>query len=232
MWHDSAEKYRASSRLSPGSPGASRRTNPPLRARKCARFSVYHRSPAAEAPRLFIRDLAAAIAPVGASRFGIPSRDTISQMEDSASSPPPWTASPTAKERNAVQRAVTALLDELAPERVVSRAARLVGPIEQHRTPGGCVLQAASAAVSVSWFPEAASDATLGELHVVVWRGVVSRRGSPRRPDGAAVTGELVLRPIERPPDTQVWRAADGRTYDTEALAARCLALLEEAIGA
>jgi hypothetical protein len=131
-----------------------------------------------------------------------------------------------------VQRAVTALLDELAPERVVKRIERAPMTIEQHRTPGGCVLQAPTAALSVSWFPDPADDAALGELHVVVWRGVVSRRGSPRKPGGATVTRELVLRPIERPSNELVWRAADGTPYDTESLAAKCLALLEEQIQA
>lgn len=153
-------------------------------------------------------------------------------MEDSTNSPSAaWTASPTAKQKNAVQRSVTALLDELAPERVLKRVERLRGPVEQHRTPNGCVLQAATAAVSVSWFPEAVNDAALGELHIVVWSGVVSRRGSPRRPEGATVTRELVLRPIDRPTDDLVWRAEDGSAYDTAALTARCLALLEEQMG-
>src|ERR1043166_8515023 len=95
---------------------------------------------------------------------------------------PPWSASPTVKQKNAVQRAVTALLDELAPERVVTRGERIRGAIEQHRTPSGCVLQAATAALSVSWFAEedASAPAALGELHVLVWRGVVSRRGATR----------------------------------------------------
>ncbi len=129
-----------------------------------------------------------------------------------------------------MQRAVTALLDELAPERVVKRVERAPMSIEQHRTPNGCVLQAPTAALSVSWFPDPADDAALGELHVVVWRGVVSRRGSPRKPGGAAVTRELVLRPIERPSDEFVWRASDGTSYDTDSLAAKCLALLDEQI--
>ena len=131
-----------------------------------------------------------------------------------------------------MQRSVTALLDALAPERVVKRVERLAVPVEQHRTPSGCVLQATAAAVSVSWFPDPANDAVLGELHVVVWKGVVSRRGSPRRPEGATVMKELVLRPVERPADECVWRAEDGTTYDTSSLAARCLALLEEQMGA
>lgn len=128
-----------------------------------------------------------------------------------------------------MQRAVTALLDELAPERVVKRVEqRLPVPVEQHRTPSGCVLQAATAAVSVSWFPDTSNDAALGELHVLVWRGVVTRRGAPPTREGATIVRELVLRPIARPSDDCVWRAADGTMYDTHALAARCLALLEE----
>ena len=129
-----------------------------------------------------------------------------------------------------MQRAVTALLDELAPERVVTRGDRVILPVEQHRTPSGCVLQAPKAAVSVSWFPEAADDALFGELHVVVWRGVVSRRGAPRRAEGATVMKELILRPVERPRDESVWRDEDGKTYDTAALAAQCLALLQEQV--
>ena len=140
----------------------------------------------------------------------------------------PWTASPSAKEKNAVQRAVTALLDELAPERAPQRAERLRVPIERHRTPTGCVLQAATAAVSLSWFADAATEAALGELHVIVWRGIVSRRGSQRRPERAAVVRELVLHPIERPSNDCVWRATNGTEYDTAGLAAHCMALLEE----
>jgi hypothetical protein len=95
-----------------------------------------------------------------------------------------WSGSPTVKSKNAVQRAVTALLDELAPERVLKRAERLPLPVEQHRTPTGCVLQAPTAAISVSWFADAAKGAPLGELHVVVWRGTVARRGATRNQKG------------------------------------------------
>jgi hypothetical protein len=153
-------------------------------------------------------------------------------MDDSTSPASPWTASPTAKEKNAAQRAVVALLDELAPERPAARGDRLPVPVQRHRTPNGCVLQASNAAVSLSWFPEAVNDAALGELHIVVWRGVVSRRGAPRRPEGASITAELVLRPLEHPTTESLWRAVDGTTFTTEALAAHCLALLEQQIAA
>lgn len=137
------------------------------------------------------------------------------------------TTPPTTKERNAVQRAVTTLLDVLAPERATTRAPREPVPIEQHRTPNGCVLQAATAALSVSWFPDGANLAAIGELQVVLWRGVAFRRGSARRPDGAVVVRELTVRPVEHPSDAFIWRTDDGATHDTEGLAAYCLALLK-----
>jgi hypothetical protein len=153
-------------------------------------------------------------------------------MNDSTSrTGPQWSASPSAKAKNAVQRSVTALLDELAPERVLSRVKQLQGPVEQHRTPTGCVLQAANCAVSVSWFADATKDAVLGELHVLVWRGKVARRGTAQSPKGATIVADLVLRPIEPPADDCLWQATDGARYDTASLATKCLALLEDQIG-
>ncbi|HEX2721285.1 MAG TPA: hypothetical protein VHM24_00090 [Gemmatimonadaceae bacterium] len=144
-----------------------------------------------------------------------------------------WGSPLTAKEKNAAQRAVNALLDALAPERVLKRADVTRGPIEQHRTPSGCVLQGQGAAVSVSWFVDSRSQATLGELHVNVWRGVVSRGGSSyRKPESATVVSELVLVPIAKPSDDCIWRASNGTEYDTAALAAHCVALLQEQIAA
>jgi hypothetical protein len=143
-----------------------------------------------------------------------------------------WNSSPTAKAKSAVQRSITQLLDELAPERALTRVAQLPGTVEQHRTPTGCVLQAADSAVSVSWFADPTKEAALGELHVVVWRGKVTRRGNARPPKGATVVADLVLRPIEPPADECLWQATDGSRYDTASLAAKCLALLETQIAA
>jgi hypothetical protein len=151
-------------------------------------------------------------------------------MDDSTSRTTPWSASPSAKARNAVQRSVTALLDELAPERVVKRIDALQGPVEQHRTPNGCVLQAANAALSVSWFADANTETTIGELHILVWKGKVTRRGGTRVPKKATLVTELILYPIEAPSDEALWRATDDTRYDTAALAAKCTALLEEQI--
>ena len=141
---------------------------------------------------------------------------------------------PTAKEKNAVQRAVNALLDTLAPERATTRADRLPLRIEPHRTPSGCVLQAPTAAVSLSWFPDAGNGASLGELQIFLWRGVVSRRGSAPNPDGAVVVQEFALRPVDQAGTDCLWRTVDGEgaTYTTDALAAYCLALLEEQMNA
>jgi hypothetical protein len=142
---------------------------------------------------------------------------------------PGFSSSPSAKEKNFVQKSVVALLDELAPEKVLKRGDRITVPVEQHRTPTGCVLQAARAAVSVSWFVDSGSDkSVLGELHVTVWRGIVARRGMSKSRENATLERELVLHPIERPSNDLVWRATDGTEYDTASLASRILAMLEE----
>ena len=144
-----------------------------------------------------------------------------------------WAAPPTYQARGSVKRAVDRLLDALAPERVVSRARRIPVPVERHRTPRGCVLQAVAAAVSVTWFPDAATDMAFGELQVTAWQGVVSRPGSARRePEGATLTSETTLVPVEGGRDGWAWRAADGTVYDTDALVAYCAALLEVQVAA
>ena len=141
--------------------------------------------------------------------------------------PPQWNTTPAVKTRNAVERSVTALLDELAPERVLSRSEKIPDAIEQHRTPSGCVLQAPECAVSVSWFSEPTKEKALGELHVLVWRGTVTRRGSRPPPKGATVVSDIVFFPVEPPTDEGAWRDADGTKYDTMSLTAKILALLE-----
>jgi len=134
---------------------------------------------------------------------------------------------PTTKQKVAVQRAVKMLLDVLAPERTTTRTPRQPVRIEQYRTPNGCVLQAPTAALSVSWFPDGSDIGALGELQIVLWRGIASRRGSPPRPEGAVVVREWNVLPVEDPSDALIWQI-DRTTYDTEGLAAYCLSLLEE----
>ena len=60
-----------------------------------------------------------------------------SHMDDSNKPLAPWTASRSAKEKNVVQRAVTALLDQLAPEKVLKHGAKLRLSGKQHRTTTG-----------------------------------------------------------------------------------------------
>jgi hypothetical protein len=152
----------------------------------------------------------------------------LSGVTDPGSPASPWSGAPTAKERNALQREVVALLDELAPEKVLTRGDPLRLAVEQHRTPTGCVLQAPSAALTVSWFGPAGGDKSLGQLRIIVWQGTVSRRGSPAKKQGATVVRELVFHPIERPTTEKTWRDEQGQEYDTAALAALCLTLLKE----
>jgi hypothetical protein len=135
---------------------------------------------------------------------------------------------PTVKQRNAVQQEVGRLLDALAPERAAHRTGVIRAPIERHRTPRGCILQAPAGAVSVSWFADSAQGAELGELQVVAWRGTVSRPGSSQRSAGAEVVEELVLRPVDGGASGRAWRAVDGTTYSTDALVEHCLGLLEQ----
>jgi hypothetical protein len=141
-----------------------------------------------------------------------------------------WSSPPSLKSRGIIQRAVNSLLDHLAPERGLKLNEKPSGPVEQHRTPNGCVLQAEKAALSVSWFSGAANDPSLGELRVVVWRGVVSRRGAPKRKEIATVVSEMVVHPIENAATDTVWRSGDGLQYSTPSLAAACTRLLDQQV--
>ena len=151
-------------------------------------------------------------------------------MDDSSDrSGAQWNASPSSKAKNAIQRSVTALLDELAPERVLTRSEKLPDAIEQYRTPTGCVLQAADHALSVSWFPDPDTNAPLGQLQVLVFRGRVTRRGIRPNAKGAEITAKLVLLPVE-PPAEDTWQLVGGTQYNTASLAAKCVELLQAEI--
>ena len=133
---------------------------------------------------------------------------------------------PTIKERNAVQQEVGRLLDAFAPERAAHRMGAKED-VERHRTPRGCILQATNGAVTLSWFPDSAQGAELGELQVMAWRGTVSRPGSSQRASGATVIEELVLRPVENRMGSLLWRSTDGTTYTTDALVAHATEMLD-----
>ena len=126
-----------------------------------------------------------------------------------------------------MHRAVTDLLDQLAPIRTLPRTERPPVPLERHRSPTGCVLQAANYAVTVSWFNEE-KGGSFGELHVIVWRGTVARPGATRHTKGATIVSEIILYPIEPPEDGRVWRATDGTCYDSIGLVAKILSLADE----
>jgi hypothetical protein len=135
--------------------------------------------------------------------------------------------------REGVRRAVQRLLDALAPVSLSARANRLQTSIESRRSRRGCVLQAATAALSVSWFPAVGSDAASGELQVTAWQGIVSLPGSAdRAARGAAMARESTFVPLQEGRDTWVWQARDGTIYDTKALVVHCGALLEAQVAA
>jgi hypothetical protein len=138
-----------------------------------------------------------------------------------------WSNAPSAKAKNAVQRSVTALLDELAPERVVRRIDAPVTPVEQHRTLERCILQADNAALTVSWFAASGKDEDFGELHVLVWNGTVRHRGKQKRGKAATLVSEMILRPKTPSEEVAGWEASTGEKYTTEQLAAKCAELLQ-----
>lgn len=139
-----------------------------------------------------------------------------------------WSGLPTVKQRTAVQQTAGRLLDVLAPEGPPPRGAMPAAPaLRRVRSPRGCILQAETRAVSVSWFPASAVQATLGELQVINWRGVVSRPGSAQRElGGAKAIWQGVLEPVELSSDVWGWRDEEGEVFDNAALAKRCHALL------
>jgi len=151
-----------------------------------------------------------------------------------------WPDRPTAAQRTGAQHAVARLFDALAPQKPPARREGPAPAIQRHRSPTGCILQATTRALTVSWFPASTNDTTLGELQLITWQGTVSRPGSARRAAGGAVVVQeetFALAPgtvgaLGATGDNWLWCAADGTTYDAGALAARCHALLEEDVAA
>jgi hypothetical protein len=138
---------------------------------------------------------------------------------------------PSTKQRQGAQRAVSRLLELLAPEVPAARREAPVPEILCLRTARGCILQGHGGAVSVSWFPSAGSERSLGELQVTLWRGTVARPGgTSRAPSGATTLREVNFLPVESEDGGWRWRASDGMLLDTDALAVRCRALLGESV--
>ena len=134
------------------------------------------------------------------------------------------------KANKLADRAVSSLLDTLAPERSLSGRAPAGEPFEPHRTPTGCILQAATAAVSVSWFPDSTHEIGHGELYVAVWRGTVARRGMTATGRSAAIMSDIVFSLVSPPQDHLLWEGPDGTRFDTPSLASKCLRLLQDEV--
>lgn len=146
-------------------------------------------------------------------------QDDASTIEREAASQ--WTDPPTSKQRTAVQKEVTRLIDALAPVRAPVRPGAATPAIQCHRLPRGCVLQSATGAVSVSWFAAAPSENSLGELQLAAWRGTVSLPGSAVRRSGAQLLAERVLVPVEGSDGDWQWRGEDV-LWTTDDLVAYC----------
>lgn len=144
---------------------------------------------------------------------------------------PHWFTPPSTKERNGAQRLVQQLLNELAPERAPARSPAARTVLQRHRTPSSCILQGPETAVSVSWFADSAHETELGELQIIAWRGVVTRRGGGDARERATVLDQKVLRPVEYVGGWG-WRTEDGATLDNAGVVASCVELLERHTGA
>ena len=141
---------------------------------------------------------------------------------------PPRSEGPAIREVRAARMCRCPRLAAGAPPRNRRGAARPVGLVERHRSPHGCVLQAAAGAVTVSWFPASDTDSAHGELVVSVWRGVVSLPGSARRErQGAVMLEAFELSPVEVAPAVWAWRRTDDTILAGDALAACCRTLIE-----
>jgi hypothetical protein len=138
-----------------------------------------------------------------------------------------------AKQRVATEREVVRLLDALAPS--VAPARRRTGAVQAYRWPNRCILQGASRAISISWFPDDQDDAAFGELLVISWQGTVSLPGSSgQRGDEAVAGAELVLHLEATALGGWTWHGATDDTdgVDTTTLAEYCRHELEPAVGA
>src|SRR5690606_485140 len=136
----------------------------------------------------------------------------------------------TSKQRAAVQREVVRLLDELAPEKPPQRRDAPAPSVAAHRWPARCILQGASSAVSVSWFPARPAEEALGEILVIAWNGVVAVPGVVSRGQGAPQARRTVtLQPVEQDGGDFKWRQPpDDDLLLTNELATYCRQMLED----
>ncbi|HEY7894234.1 MAG TPA: hypothetical protein VIC24_04990 [Gemmatimonadaceae bacterium] len=141
----------------------------------------------------------------------------------------------TPQQRAAARRELERLLDKLVADikhRMPMPGAAAMNETPEsalvpYRSPDRCVVQGASGAVSVSWFPAQFTDASLGELQVIEWQGVVAVRGAVRRRESAAasIVRADVYRQVQTP-DGWGWQPStsdDAPILSTEDLTALCL---------
>jgi hypothetical protein len=141
----------------------------------------------------------------------------------------------TARQRTAIQQEVVRLLDDLAPASAPTRRSAPAAAVKAYRWPNRCILQGASRAISVSWFPGSADEHSLGELLVISWRGTVSLPGLGHRgSDEAVAVTQLLLHLEPASFDGWEWRTAahDVAGLGTSALADYCRGQVQPPDGA
>ena len=136
----------------------------------------------------------------------------------------------THRQRSAVSREIDHLMQQLARGFSEVAAALPERGLTIQRAPHRSILQARERAVTVSWFPASYPEQSLGELHVLVWVGVVSVPGGTQRArGGASIVESSVFHLVWSDGAAPRWQLEeDGASWSTESLAERCLARLEQ----
>ena len=106
------------------------------------------------------------------------------------------------------------------------------------QSPGRCIVQLGSVALTVTWLNGTAGEVADGELLCIVWRGQVAPRGehqfervSQAAPVAATVVWEQVLLAAATGAADWTWqpKAADTGGWTSAELAAQCVERLRDA---
>lgn len=131
-----------------------------------------------------------------------------------------------------VGRLVEAVRDAFAPASPRDARAREIGAPEVQLSPDRCVVQYGPVALTVGWLRRPPDTPDVGELLVMIWRGVIARRGAFRDPERGVATTRTATVLLERSfvataadEASWMWQPAPttGEGYASSALAQWCI---------
>ncbi len=139
-----------------------------------------------------------------------------------------------------VGRLVEAVRDAFAPASSRGSTPREVGAPDVQLSPDRCVVQYGPVALTVGWLRRPPDTPDVGELLVMIWRGVIARRGAFRDPERGVATTRTATVLMERSfvaaaadESSWMWHAApkSGDGFASPALAQWCIEQLRLAHG-